>query len=74
MTTVYDFLYLFNDDLERVRIYDATTEEEVFAGTFREAMYSDYEGYAVDGVDIDKDGMIITIETDEEDDEEDDDI
>lgn len=71
MTTVYDFLFLFNDDLEFVRIYDTTTEEEVFAGTIRNAMYSDYEGYEVDGVDIDKDGMIITIETDEEEEEKD---
>lgn len=70
--TVYDFLYVFNDDMEVVRIYDTRTEEEVFVGTIRDAMYCDYEGYDVDGVDLDRDGMIITIETDEEDiDEED---
>lgn len=67
--TVYDFLYVFNDDMEVVRIYDTRTEEEVFVGTIRDAMYCDYEGYEVDGVDLDKDGMIITIETDEEDEE-----
>ena len=65
--TVYDFLYVFNDDMEVVRIYDTRTEEEVFVGTIRDAMYCDYEGYEVDGVDLDRDGMIITIETDEED-------
>lgn len=70
MITVYDFLYLFNDDLEFVRIYDTTTEEEVFAGTIRNAMFSDYEGCEVDGVDMDKDGLILTIETDEEEEEE----
>ena len=64
--TVYDFLYVFNDDYEVVRIYDTRTEEEVFVGTIRDAMYCDYEGYDVDGVDLDRDGMIITIETDEE--------
>lgn len=70
--TVYDFLCVFNDDYEVVRIYDTRTEEEVFVGTIRDAMYCDYEGYEVDGVDLDRDGMIITIETDEEDiDEED---
>ena len=70
--TVYDFLYVFNDDMEVVRIYDTRTEEEVFVGTIRDAMYCDYDGYDVDGVDLDRDGMIITIETDEEDiDEED---
>ena len=70
--SVYDFLYVFNDDMEVVRIYDTRTEEEVFVGTIRDAMYCDYEGYDVDGVDLDRDGMIITIETDEEDiDEED---
>lgn len=70
--TVYDFLYVFNDDMEVVRFYDTRTEEEVFVGTIRDAMYCDYEGYDVDGVDLDRDGMIITIETDEEDiDEED---
>lgn len=67
--TVYDFLYVFNDDMEVVRIYDTRTEEEVFVGTIRDAMYCDYEGYEVDGVDLDRDGMIITIETDEEDEE-----
>ena len=70
--TVYDFLYVFNDDYEVVRIYDTRTEEEVFVGTIRDAMYCDYEGYEVDGVDLDKDGMIITIETDEEDTDEED--
>ncbi len=70
--TVYDFLYVFNDDYEVVRIYDTRTEEEVFAGTIRDAMYCDYEGYEVDGVDLDRDGMIITIETDEEDTDEED--
>ena len=35
-------------------------------------MYCDYEGYEVDGVDLDRDGMIITIETDEEDTDEED--
>lgn len=65
--TVYDFLYVFNDDMEVVRIYDTRTEEEVFVGTIRDAMYCDYEGYEVDGVDLGRDGMIITIETDEED-------
>ena len=71
--TVYDFLYVFNDDYEVVRIYDTRTEEEVFVGTIRDAMYCDYEGYEVDGVDLDRDGMIITIETDEEDTDEEDD-
>ena len=70
--TVYDFLYVFNDDMEVVRIYDTRTEEEVFVGTIRDAMYCDYEGYEVDGVDLDRDGMIITIETDEEDTDEED--
>ncbi len=70
--TVYDFLYVFNDDYEVVRIYDTRTEEEVFVGTIRDAMYCDYEGYEVDGVDLDRDGMIITIETDEEDTDEED--
>ena len=70
--TVYDFLYVFNDDMEVVRIYDTRTEEEVFVGTIRDAMYCDYEGYDVDGVDLDRDGMIITIETDEEDTDEED--
>ena len=70
--TFYDFLYVFNDEYEVVRIYDTRTEEEVFVGTIRDAMYCDYEGYEVDGLDLDRDGMIITIETDEEDiDEED---
>lgn len=67
--TVYDFLYVFNDDMEVVRIYDTRTEEEVFVGTIRDAMCCDYEGYDVDGVDLDRDGMTITIETDEEDEE-----
>lgn len=71
--TVYEFLYVFNDDYEIVRIYDTRTEEEVFVGTIRDAMYCDYEGYDVDGVDLDRDGMIITIETDEEDTDEEDD-
>ena len=70
--TVYDFLYVFNDDMEVVRIYDTRTEKEVFVGTIRDAMYCDYEGYEVDGVDLDRDGMIITIETDEEDTDEED--
>ena len=55
--------------MEVVRIYDTRTEEEVFVGTIRDAMYCDYENYDVDGVDLDRDGMIITIETDEEDEE-----
>ena len=42
---------------------------KVFVGTIRDAMYCDYENYDVDGVDLDCDGMIITIETDEEDEE-----
>ena len=67
--SVYDFLYVFNDDMEVVRIYDTRTEKEVFVGTIRDAMYCDYENYDVDGVDLDCDGMIITIETDEEDEE-----
>ena len=67
--SVYDFLYVFNDDMEVVRIYDTRTEEEVFVGTIRDAMYCDYENDDVDGVDLDRDGMIITIETDEEDEE-----
>lgn len=70
--TVYDFLYVFNDDMEAVRIYDTRTEKEVFVGTIRDAMYCDYEGYEVDGVDLGRDGMIITIETDEEDTDEED--
>ena len=67
--SVYDFLYVFNDDMEVVRIYDTRTEKEVFVGTILDAMYCDYENYDVDGVDLDCDGMIITIETDEEDEE-----
>ena len=67
--SVYDFLYVFNDDMEVVRIYDTRTEKEVFVGTILDAMYCDYENYDVDGVDLDCDRMIITIETDEEDEE-----
>lgn len=71
--SVYDFLYVFNNDYEVVRIYDTRTEEDVFVGTIRDAMYCDYESYDVDGVDLDRDGMIITIETDDEDTDEEDD-
>lgn len=67
--TVYDFLSAFNDDSLPCAIYDCTTETEVLSGTFRDALYSDYEGCEVDGVDLDEGTILITITTDEEEDE-----
>lgn len=64
--TVYDFLYMFNDDSITCAIYDTTTEEEVFKGTVRGAMYSDYESEEVDGVDLDDGIILVTITTAEE--------
>lgn len=67
--SLYDFCALCTDDQTMVCIYDMNeaVEREVFHGTLREAMYSDYEGYDVDSFDLDCGNIILNIDTTEED-------
>lgn len=72
MVDVYDFCELCTDDSWKIAIYDFTTEEEVFRGSIRDAMDSDYAFCDVLSYDIcvsdDSDvAMILNIETDDED-------
>ena len=66
--SVYDFCSLCTDDQTEVRIYDMNedVENEVFTGTARDAMYSDYEGYDVDSFDLETGIIILNIDTTEE--------
>lgn len=66
--SVYDFCNLCTDDSVEVHIYDmnAEMEKEVFFGTMRDAMYSDWEGYEVDSFDLTPDGLCLNIDTWEE--------
>ena len=65
---VYDFCNLCTDDGIEIAIYDFYGEEEVFRGTMREAMDSDWEGNEVQSFDLTPDGMIIlNIDTEDDD-------
>ena len=69
--TLYDFRYLFVDDSQLVRIYDITSEKNVFEGEF-ENLPTELEDYEVMSIDtiykIDFDGYItINIEMEDED-------
>ena len=67
--SVYDFCSLCTDDLEAVRIYDMNeeVEDEVFFGTMRDAMYSDWAEYDVDSFDLSPEGLCLNIDTAEDD-------
>lgn len=67
--SVYEFCYLCTDDGTEVRIYDMNraVEAEVFCGTMRDAMLTDYSDYEVCSFDVDpKCGLILNIDTTEE--------
>ena len=65
---VYDFCNLCTDDSIEIAIYDFYGEEEVFRGTMREAMDSDWDSYDVESFDLTPDGMIIlNIDTEDDD-------
>lgn len=69
--TLYDLRYLFTDESQLVRIYDITSEENVYEGEFDD-MDSYLEGYEVMSIDavykFDFNGYItINIEMEEED-------
>lgn len=50
--TVYDFCYLCTDDSEEILIWDICSEQQVFSGSMREAMYSKYADAEVCSFDI----------------------
>ena len=60
---VYNFCCFATDDSIVIQIWDQNTEQIVFTGSFREAMYSDYESYDVDSFDLDDGQMILNIDT-----------
>ena len=69
---VYDFCYRCTDDCWIVAIYDMRTEEEVFHGSMRDAMDSDFAFCDVLSFDLvpafeDSDvAVILNIETEED--------
>lgn len=66
---VYDFCYLCTDDGTTVHIYDMNDNvgEEVFTGTMRDAMWSDYAYREVWSFDFDEQyGLTLNIETESE--------
>ncbi len=71
--TLYDLRYLFTDDSQLVRIYDTTSEENVFEGEFADmdSYLEDYEVMSIDTIfKADYDGYItinIEMEGDEDD-------
>ena len=69
--TLYDFRYLLTDGSQLVRIYDLTSEENVYEGEFddMDSYLEDYEIMSIDGVyKFDFDGYItINIEMEEPD-------
>ena len=69
--TVYDFLDLLIEDDEEVRIYDFTSETEVFCGSARDAQF-DFGEHEVLSFDLDRteDAILcLNIEMEEEENE-----
>ena len=69
--TVYDILYLLGDDGEEIAVFDLTTCEEVFCGSARDAMYSDFGDCEVASFDLDHHDprgvlLVLNIEIEEE--------
>lgn len=59
---VYDFCFLYIEDAEEVTIWSAEKEENVFEGTFREAMDSDYAYEEVNSFGIENGRICINID------------
>lgn len=67
---VYDFCNLCTDDSTIIAVYDFTSEDEIFCGSMRDAMWEDFSDCEVLSFDIcPPDGrgvsMILNIETEE---------
>lgn len=65
MTTVYYMCLLYMDGTENMRIWDMNTENEVFNGTFDDAMHSGYEDYDVCSYGIEGNHICLNINTEE---------
>ena len=65
--SVYDFCGLCTDESVDVSIYDMNeeVEEEVFAGSMRGAMESEWADFEVDSFDLTPDGLCLNIDTSE---------
>lgn len=59
---VYDFCFLYIEDSEGVTIWSAEEEKNVFEGTFREAMDSDYALEEVNSFEIENGRICINID------------
>ena len=59
---VYDFCFLYIEDGENVAIWSAEEEKNVFEGTFREAMDSDYAYEEVNSFGIENGIICINID------------
>ena len=64
---VYDFCGLCTDDSVDVSIYDMNEEieKEIFSGTMRDAMESDWADFEVESFDLTPDGLCLNIDTSE---------
>lgn len=60
--TVGEFCELYIESTDSVAIYDCTTEQNVFEGTYREASYSEYEGETICSFGIENGIICINIE------------
>ena len=58
---VYEFCFLAIEDSEEVIIWSISKEKEVFKGTYREAMNSDYDCDDVQSFGIENDIICINI-------------
>lgn len=67
--SVYDFCSLCTDNQTEISIFDMNHEvqDEIFKGTMRDAMFSDFADYDVDSFDYTTDGLILNIDTTEDD-------
>lgn len=69
MITVYDFMYLFNEDAQPFEIYDIAAESVVWRGTIHDVP-ADLEGLTVASIDSPcysaRKTVTINIDTDEE--------
>lgn len=64
---VYDFCTLCTDDSVDVCIYDmnAAVEQQIFSGSMRNAMESEWADFEVDSFDLTQDGLCLNIDTSE---------
>jgi len=64
---VYDFCALCTDDSVDVSIYDMNeaVEQQIFSGSMRNAMESEWADFEVDSFDLTPDGLCLNIDTSE---------